>query len=60
MREGDLYLRLKARPSGATVSPYAAFGLLLGADPEDLRSEPVSKEDFTVRDPVPALEETAA
>jgi radical SAM-linked protein len=36
---GDLYLRLRAGESGSTVSPYAVFGLVLGVDPEDLRSE---------------------
>ncbi len=46
--QGDLWLRLRAGESGSTVSPYAVFGLVLGVDPEDLRSESVVKEDYTI------------
>jgi hypothetical protein len=53
MQAGELFLRLKAQPSGSTVSPYAAFGLLLGMDPEDLRSEPLGKEDFSLQTDAP-------
>src|SRR5690606_11874161 len=45
---GHLWLRLRAGESGSTVSPYAVFGLVLGLDPEDLRSESLVKEDFAV------------
>jgi radical SAM family uncharacterized protein/radical SAM-linked protein len=44
--DGDLFLRLRCGESGSTVSPYAVFGLVLGVDPEDLRSESLVKEDF--------------
>ncbi len=49
LQDGDLCLRLKTQPSGSTVSPFAAFGLLLDVDAEALRGEPVAKEDFAVR-----------
>jgi radical SAM-linked protein len=48
IENGDLWLRLRAGESGSTVSPYAVFGLILGMDPEDLRSESLVKEDFTI------------
>jgi len=48
LQEGDLYVRLRTQPSGSTISPYAAFGLLLEMDPELLRSELLSKEDFDI------------
>ncbi len=54
-REGELFLRLKAQPSGSTISPYAAFGLLLGVDPESLRSEPMSKVDFSEKVSLPSV-----
>jgi hypothetical protein len=47
--DGDaLYLRLRAHESGATVSPYAVFGLVLGVDPETLRGEALAKVDFAL------------
>jgi hypothetical protein len=46
--DGDLFLRLRANESGATVSPYAVFGLVLAVDPEDLRSESLVKVDFAL------------
>jgi radical SAM-linked protein len=48
MEGGDLFLRLRAHESGATVSPYAVFALVLGMDPEAVRSEPLVKEDFAM------------
>jgi radical SAM family uncharacterized protein/radical SAM-linked protein len=53
LKDGDLYLRLRAGEGGSTVSPYAVFGLVLGADPEDLRSESLIKEDYTIVDRPP-------
>lgn len=54
MRDGDLCLRLRAHESGATVSPYALFGLVLNMDADSMRSEPLVKEDFTfVERPAP-------
>jgi hypothetical protein len=50
IENGDLYLRLRAGESGSTVSPYAVFGLVLGVDPEDLRSESLVKVDFALGD----------
>jgi hypothetical protein len=48
IEEGALCLRLRAHESGSTVSPYAVFGLVLGVDPEDLRSEALAKIDFAM------------
>lgn len=48
MRDGDLFVRLRTQPSGSSVNPYAVFGLMLQMDPEALRSEPLSKEDFGI------------
>jgi radical SAM family uncharacterized protein/radical SAM-linked protein len=54
LRDGDLCLRLRAHESGATVSPYAIFGLVLLMDAEAVRSEPLIKDDFAlVERPVP-------
>jgi hypothetical protein len=46
--QGDLFLRLRGHESGATVSPYAVFALVLGMDAEAMRSEPLVKEDYTL------------
>lgn len=46
VQDGNLFVRLRTQPSGSTISPYAAFGLLLEMDPELLRMEMLSKEDF--------------
>ncbi len=62
LQEGDLYVRLRTQPSGSTISPYAAFGLLLEMDPELLRSEMLSKEDFAMLEdkiPNPFIPESA-
>lgn len=59
LERGALYLRLRAHESGSTVSPYAVFALVLGTDPESLRSEALAKVDFTLagsRSEVPAPE----
>ncbi len=48
VQDGDLFVRLRTQPSGSTISPYAAYGLLLNMDPELLRMEMLSKEDFNI------------
>jgi hypothetical protein len=55
-----LKMRLRTLPSGSTVSPYAAFALLLGVEPESLRSEPLSKEDFAFIESPVSLETESA
>jgi len=57
--ESGLKMRLRTLPSGSTVSPYAAFALLLGVEAEALRSEPLSKDDFSFKD-LPILSEVEA
>ena len=46
--DGELCLRARTQPSGATVSPYLAFAALLDADPEALRCRPIYKASFAL------------
>ena len=54
--DGELCLRARTQPSGATISPYLAFAGLLDEDPEAMRSRPIYKAAYTVAaaDAIPA------
>ncbi len=58
IENGELCLRAKAHPSGATISPYLAMAALLETDPESLRSLPIYKDAFTLSPPIMAREKT--
>jgi radical SAM-linked protein len=49
---GELCLRIKTHPSGASISPYVAFAGLLETEPDALRNTPIYKDDFTLGEPV--------
>lgn len=45
---GEVCVRTRTQPSGATISPYLAFAGLLGEEPEALRSAPIYKDSYTL------------
>jgi radical SAM-linked protein len=52
--DGELCVRTRTQPSGATISPYLAFAGLLGEEPDALRSAPIYKAAYTLEAAVPA------
>jgi radical SAM family uncharacterized protein/radical SAM-linked protein len=52
--DGELCVRTRTQPSGATISPYLAFAGLLDAEPEALRSAPIYKAAYTLEAAVAA------
>jgi len=48
MVDAELWLRIKAHDSGAGISPYLVYGLLLQAEPDSLRGRSLVKADFAL------------